>query len=109
MTHLPEISVKETKAKLAEDGHPLLLDCREPNEWDFCRIEGALLVPLSNFKSAVEPVPLGPEGAIIYCHHGVRSLHATRYLLDQGYENIVSMAGGIDAWSLEVDEKVPRY
>ena len=52
-----------------------------------------------------------PPGALVvaYCHHGVRSLSAAAYLQAQGLSDVVSLAGGIDAWSLRVDPKVPRY
>lgn len=105
-----EVSCEEARDLLSGDDPPVLIDCRELGEYDFCRIDGAILVPLSDFRGRAEEV-LGDVGrsAIIYCHHGVRSLDATRYLHGEGFREVVSMRGGIDVWSCEVDVGVPRY
>lgn len=111
MNELPEeISAIETAA-LRASGPLLLLDCREPDEHATTRIEGAELLPLSTWSTAYpEAFPADKESRIIiHCHHGMRSLRATRFLRQQGYTAVQSMAGGIEAWSLEVDPTVPRY
>jgi rhodanese-related sulfurtransferase len=88
----------------------LLLDCREPNEHDFARIEGGVLIPMSEL-----PERLGEfdehrsRDIIVYCHHGVRSLRVVQWLRQCGIDRAQSLAGGIDQWSLEVDGTVPRY
>lgn len=82
-----------------------LIDCREDEEWRFNRIEGARLVPLTRFGEAAVP----DKPAIIYCHHGMRSLRATRYWRSRGNGSVWSMAGGIDRWSAEIDPAVPVY
>ncbi len=105
-----EITVAETAKLLSTDSPPLLIDCREENEHEFCRIEGAILVPLSDFAGKAEALlKHSEEAAIIYCHHGVRSLHAAHYLHQQGYTNTLSMHGGIEAWSLKINAGIPRY
>lgn len=89
---------------------PLLIDCREQDEWDFCHLPGAVLAPLSNFST--KAATLGDEGGhgiVIYCHHGMRSLRAATFLRESGIPNVFSMAGGIDAWSRVIDPEVPRY
>jgi adenylyltransferase/sulfurtransferase len=86
-------------------GEIALIDCREDDEWRFNRIEGARLVPLSTFSTA--PLPAGP--AIIYCHHGMRSLRATNFWRSRGHDAVWSMSGGIDRWSAEIDPTVPVY
>jgi len=105
-----EISVQETKA-LLDSGVPLrLIDCREPDEYAFCRIEGAELMPLSTFAGEIGArVPDRNALVVIYCHAGVRSARAADYMTGLGYTNVRSMRGGIEAWSLEVDPSVPRY
>ena len=111
MSEIPEeISAIET-AGLHAEGKIVLLDCREPDEHATTRIEGAQLMPLSTWTMAFPGAfPADKETAIvIHCHHGMRSLRATRFLRQQGYTRVQSMAGGIEAWSLEVDPKVPRY
>lgn len=87
-----------------------LIDCREEDEWLLCRIGGATLVPLSTFAESVSAWDnTAPAPLVVYCHHGVRSLQAARYLRAKGFEKSFSLAGGIDAWSEEVDRSVPRY
>jgi adenylyltransferase/sulfurtransferase len=105
-----EISDEELKA-LRDNATPhRLIDCREQDEWHICRIEGAQLIPLSNFAEDA-PKRLGDKAAhlIVYCHHGVRSMRATQWLRQHGYLATQSLRGGIDLWSEEIDSSVPRY
>lgn len=105
-----ELSVAQCRDFLGRETPPLLIDCREVHEYAHCRIEGSMLVPLSNFMGNAEAhFSKKDTPAIIYCHHGVRSLNAVYYLREQGYLHTYSMAGGIDAWSVEVDSSVARY
>ncbi len=87
------------------------VDCREEDEHAICRIEGAHLIPLSNFAAIMEQsLPEDKNQAIIvHCHHGMRSLQATNFLRQKGYPNSWSLSGGIDLWSQQIDNKVPRY
>ena len=88
----------------------LLIDCRELDEWHFNRIEGARHVPLSQFPDAARALLNAPDKAmVIYCHHGIRSLHATRWLRHHGCAKVFSLQGGIAAWSAEIDPLVPTY
>lgn len=105
-----ELSAIKCRELLSIEKPPVLIDCREIHEYEYCRIQGATLVPLSCFQGNAEAeIPAPDTPVIIYCHHGVRSLHATYYLRDQGYTHVYSMRGGIDAWSLDIDPAVPRY
>jgi rhodanese-related sulfurtransferase len=105
-----EIPALETKTLLDRGEKLRLIDCREKDEFALCRIEGAELIPLSIFAGvAREHLADLHEPIIIYCHAGVRSARAALYLTQLGYTNVRSMAGGIDAWSLDVDPAVPRY
>ena len=107
---LPEISVQQTAELIQSEHPPLLIDCREKHEHDFCRIKGAILVPLSEFAGKAEALfDNNDDFAIIYCHHGVRSLHAVQYLAQQGFTNTLSMQGGIDLWSAKIDPDISRY
>jgi rhodanese-related sulfurtransferase len=97
--------------KLAADANApfILLDVREPWEFETARIAGATLIPMGDIPSRAHQ-ELDPEAHIIvYCHHGVRSMNVTAWLRQQGFEKAQSMAGGIDAWSRTVDGKVPMY
>jgi len=105
-----EVRPRELAAHIA-NGHPVhLLDVRQPWEAETASIPGSQLVPLNELTRRADEVKL-PEGAllVVYCHHGVRSLSAAALLERLGRRGVVSLAGGIDAWSREVDPGVPRY
>lgn len=104
-----QISVSALK-ELMDTGEPVvLIDCREKDEHDFCSIPGAGLIPLSEFENRAGK-ELGKHDRIfIHCHHGGRSMRACEYLVSQGFQNVTNVGGGIDAWSQQVDPKVPRY
>lgn len=105
-----ELGVEEVEELRQTGSPPRLIDCRELDEWHICKIEGAQLIPLSQFAE-LAPMKLGDKSQhlIVYCHHGVRSMRATLWLRQQGYEKAQSMRGGIDLWSELIDPEVPRY
>ena len=84
-----------------------LLDVRFSNEKILADI-GGMLIPLPELEQRWQEIPEGEGPLIVYCHHGVRSLHACHFLKAQGIEAL-NLRGGIDQWSLQVDPKVPRY
>jgi rhodanese-related sulfurtransferase len=87
-----------------------LLDCREPHEVATARIEGSIHIPMREIPGRLAELAAQKEDRIVtHCHHGGRSLRVTQFLRQQGYEQAQNLAGGIDAWSVEVDSKVPRY
>lgn len=106
-----EVSVVETQRLLAaEAGSVRLVDVRDPDEYEHCRLPGAELIPLPTLPSeAATKLPDKNAHILLYCHHGMRSLRAAEALRDLGYKNARSMAGGIDRWSHEIDSTVPRY
>jgi rhodanese-related sulfurtransferase len=106
-----EITPKDAAAKLREAGtRAVLLDCRTPEEFATAKIEGAVLIPMQEIERRVgELEGREDDEIIVHCHHGVRSLRVTAFLRQRGFENAVSMAGGIDRWSVEVDAGVKRY
>jgi rhodanese-related sulfurtransferase len=104
-----EISAEDVKGKMDAGEAFTLLDVREPWEFETARITGAKLMPMGDVPSRAHQ-ELDPEDHIVVmCHHGVRSMNVTVWLRQQGFENTQSMRGGIDAWSRNVDEKVPKY
>lgn len=95
---------------LPADQRPCLLDCREPEEVAICRIEGSICIPMADIPLAIERLKnLSDRGIVIYCHHGMRSLHATHFLRERGIRNAFSMAGGIELWAREIDPEMARY
>jgi rhodanese-related sulfurtransferase len=111
MPELPaEISVEDTHGLLTGGAPPRLIDCREEDEWRICRIEGAELAPLSRFgEEARIRFTDRDQRLIIYCHHGMRSLRAAKWLREQGFAQAQSMSGGIEAWADQIDPDMPRY
>ena|SRR5277367_1596933 len=94
---------------LLESDTIILLDVREPWEYQTASIAGSQLIPMGDIPSRAHQ-ELDPEAHIVVvCHHGVRSLNVTHWLRQQGFESVQSMRGGIDAWSRVVDPKVPVY
>ena len=105
-----EITVGELAAKLKSGESVHLLDVRQSWEHDVAALPRSVLVPLDELPARVHNLDF-PDGALIvtYCHHGMRSLSAAAVLAQAGVTGVVSLAGGIDAWSRLVDTSVPRY
>ena len=106
-----ELSATAAAATLrASEPRPLLLDCRTAEEHATARIPSAVLIPMQELAGRVAELEAWRDRPIIvHCHHGVRSLRVATWLRTRGFTLVQSMAGGIDAWSTEVDPSVPRY
>ncbi|MCS5722483.1 ThiF family adenylyltransferase [Herbiconiux sp. CPCC 203407] len=108
------ISVQELKelleARSRDEADFVLVDVRETYEYEVASIEGAELVPLGQlFTDAAREILPPQERVIVHCHHDGRSRHAAEVLRSKGWEDVVFVRGGIDAWSTEVDPSVTRY
>jgi len=103
-----EISARDLQRERAHKPNLLLLDVREPREAEIAHIDGARLIPLRELPERLAELP-GHAEIVTHCHHGQRSLRAREILVGAGFHNVRSLAGGIDAWSREVDSGVPRY
>jgi rhodanese-related sulfurtransferase len=102
------ITPRETIARLRAGDRFRFIDVREPQEYAVARVKEAELLPLSKFHEWIET--LAPEEEIVVmCHHGVRSANVCVFLARNGYEKVFNLEGGIDLWSTEADESVPRY
>jgi molybdopterin/thiamine biosynthesis adenylyltransferase/rhodanese-related sulfurtransferase/molybdopterin converting factor small subunit len=103
-----EISTPELKSWLDAGRQVTLLDVRNPQEWEICRIDGAKLIPLPEIQDRLGE--LDPADTIVvFCHHGPRSGRAVNFLRQMGFSRAINLAGGIDSWSLQVDPSVPQY
>ena len=111
MSDLPiETDVEQVQQLLADEADFLLLDCREPAEYETAHIEGATLVPMSQIQARLKELESHKERhVVVHCHHGGRSLQVAQWLRLQGFEQSQSMAGGIDIWAVKIDPSVPRY
>jgi rhodanese-related sulfurtransferase len=108
MNDIVEIKVRELKARRDQKTPHLLLDVREPDEHAHSKISSSVLIPLGEIPARFGELPKDRE-IVVHCHHGGRSAQAVRFLTEQGFTNVKSLAGGIDAWSCEIDPSVPRY
>ena len=103
-----ELSPLESAALIGQK-QARLIDVREPWEIATARVEGALLMPMGEVPARAHQELDPEERLLILCHHGVRSMNVTVWLRNQGFENTQSVRGGIDAWSAQVEPRIPRY
>jgi rhodanese-related sulfurtransferase len=87
---------------------PLLLDVREPWEWEAAHIEGAKHMPMREVPARLEELDPARE-VVAICHHGGRSQQVAMFLEKNGFSKVHNLQGGIDAWSRTVDPAVPLY
>lgn len=106
-----EVTPRDARAWLREQPTvTVLLDVRTSAEWHTAHVPGAVHVPLDHLGERLDSLRLDEARHVaVLCHHGVRSMKATLFLREQGYDNARSVAGGIDLWSLAADSCVPRY
>jgi rhodanese-related sulfurtransferase len=109
-----ELSAQLLKAHLDACQHetdrqqPLLLDVRQPWEYEICRLENSQLIPMSQIPAAVEELDKERETVVI-CHHGIRSRSVARYLEQAGFSNVINLSGGVAQWAQTVDKQMPTY
>ena len=103
------ITPRELHQKIEKEEPLLIVDVRERWEADIVSLPGSSVMPLNElaYRALDELDP--EEEIILVCHHGIRSLEAARMLWDLGYENVKSLAGGLDRWVTEIDSSLPRY
>jgi len=88
-----------------------LLDVRTKEEFEMCNLSHLgehTLIPIDEIEQSLEELDKNKK-YIIYCHHGVRSLHVQHFLFSKGFSSVYNMIGGIEAWSCEVDPSIKRY
>jgi sulfur-carrier protein adenylyltransferase/sulfurtransferase len=104
-----EIGVEDFRREREQKGDELvLIDVREPHEWEIAHIEGARLIPLSQLPDRLGELD-GHAEIVTHCHHGARSLKALEILRGAGFGKVRSLAGGIDAWAEQVEPGMARY
>jgi rhodanese-related sulfurtransferase len=85
-----------------------LLDVREAWEIDIARVEQAITIPMAEVPSRLAELDASQPIAVL-CHSGARSAQVANYLAQSGFERVSNIVGGIDAWSVEVDDSIARY
>ncbi|HEV7619365.1 MAG TPA: rhodanese-like domain-containing protein [Burkholderiaceae bacterium] len=92
----------------ASRASPIMLDVREPWEYQTCHIEGALPMPMNTVPARQEE--LDPEAPIVcICHHGTRSMQVAAFLERNGFTQVANLTGGVHAWATQVDGTMPTY
>ncbi len=107
-TGVQEISVTQLKQWMDQKKKFVLIDVREPSEYKINQIPGSRLIPLTNLPEKVHELDSADE-IVVHCHFGGRSAKAAEFLGKAGFKKVKNLAGGIDAWSQEVDPNCPRY
>lgn len=107
---IPEITATELKERLDGGASPVLVDVREPHEWEIASLEshGAILRPMDDVYDWRDDLDPAAE-TVVYCRTGNRSGWIVRDLIQAGFTDVRNLRGGLHAWSAEVDPSVPRY
>ena len=105
---ITQLSPTELK-KWLDEGKPLtLLDVREDIETKLCKLPSSVHIPMNLLP--LRQNELGDElPIVVYCHHGIRSLHSAMFLAEAGFDNLYNLQGGIDAWAQQIEPEMPRY
>lgn len=104
-----EFSALQLKAYLEKcEEQPLLLDVRQSWEFNLCKIESSVLVPMSTIPAEVTTLNSKRETVVI-CHHGIRSRSVGNYLEQAGFSNIINLSGGVAQWAQTVDNQMATY
>ena len=107
MQHLSAQQVAEWLADSSRE-KPVLLDVREPWEFQTCHIPGSQLIPMQSVPA--RQTELDPDEPVVcICHHGMRSAAVAAFLEKNGFTQVINMTGGIDAWAKQVDPTMPKY
>ncbi len=106
---MKEFSAEQLQQYLNDnETDPLLLDVREEWEFDRCHIDGSRLIPMGQIPHHLDE--LDPDRVIVViCHHGIRSRHIGIYLEREGFEKVINLSGGVDAWARDVDPAMAVY
>ena len=106
---VPEITVHDLKKRMHDESSFLLLDVRQPDEYETANLNGKL-IPLAELPNRLEEIDsYQDQPVVVHCRSGKRSAKAVSFLRKQGFEQVVNLKGGILAWSEEIDSSVPMY
>ena len=104
-----EKNPREIKLMLDDqDNDLIILDVREKWEYDICHIDKSVLIPVSQITQRKDELNKSSI-IIVVCHHGIRSRMVAKYLDGEGFEEVLNLTGGVDAWSKTVDESMKKY
>jgi rhodanese-related sulfurtransferase len=106
---IAQLNARDLSQRLNDgDDNLVVLDVREPGEISTASLPGTLNIPMREIPARVDELPKDKD-IVVMCHHGMRSMQVAGFLVQRGFKNIYNLSGGIDAWSREVDPKIPLY
>ncbi len=107
---MQNMKAKELAAWLDDETSPspLLLDVREPWEYQLCHIDGSQSVPMNTVPAHVAHLDKD-KPLVCICHHGMRSMQVALFLAQHEFPNVINLTGGVDAWATQVDSSMPTY
>ena len=104
-----ELSALELKAYLQScETAPFLLDVRQPWEFDVCKIDNSVLLPMAQVADNIAALDAARETVVI-CHHGIRSRKVGHFLKQSGFDKVINLSGGVAQWAKTVDQNMPTY
>ena len=106
--HVPELSVEELKEARDRGEKLVLVDVREPREWAISDLPDSVKIPLGSLPESLDKLSRDDE-IVVYCRTGGRSGNAVAFLMQNGYEKVRNLAGGINRWADRIDKTLPRY
>ena len=107
MSAIPQMSVTELKHRIDQGTAPVIIDVREPNEYQICNI-GGRLIPMNTVPARINEIPRDKD-VVLHCKSGMRSERVAEFLAQNGYTQISNLAGGILAWATEIDPTMQKY
>ncbi|MCG2575532.1 sulfurtransferase [Dechloromonas sp. XY25] len=107
---MQQLSVQQLAEWLADDKRPdpVLLDVREPWELELCRLAGSQHIPMHLVPMRCAEIDTDRD-IVVICHHGARSMQVAMFLERQGFDSVLNLSGGVDAWAGEIDPDMRRY
>lgn len=107
---MQSLSVSELAAWLADSTRPapLLVDVREPWEYEICHIKMAVLIPMQTIPARLNELALN-QPIVCICHHGMRSMQVATFLERKGFSQTINLTGGMHAWAQQIDGDMPTY
>jgi rhodanese-related sulfurtransferase len=103
-----QLTVLQLKERLEQGETPILLDVREEWELARCQLPGTTWIPMGQIMARASELNKEKE-TVVVCHHGIRSWQVAKFLEHEGFENVINLSGGIDAWAKEIDPAMALY
>lgn len=103
-----EITVPQLYEEIGQNEQLVLLDVREPHEFEFCKIDNSRLIPMGQLEGRLNELDR-QSNIVVICRTGVRSAAVTRFLIDSGFSRVRNLVGGVMAWADLIDPSMPRY